>query len=219
MTSEKRLLKSTIVTKVKNYIVQHKLAAGDKLPTERKLAEMFNVSRSVVREALSYLENTGVIRVRQGQGAFINESNITHLVSNFFFLWQINDGDIRDIQNLRLLFESAAMDEIVRRKNDTDLHELRKRIEEGRQAKTNDSFRGADSAFHQQLLKATGNVLFQQMTQVITSYFFEVAMIDMDASDKTQGIEEHENIVDALEDGDVEQAKRLLHTHMHHVKI
>src|SRR5690625_6520919 len=85
-TTERMSLKQQVIQAVKQYIVDEEVKAGDKLPTERKLAEMFGVSRSVIREAMSYLENTGVIRVRQGQGAFLNESNIDKLLDNFFFL-------------------------------------------------------------------------------------------------------------------------------------
>ena len=54
-------LKQIVVKKIKDYILAESLQAGDKLPTERKLAETYQVSRSVVREALSYLENTGAV--------------------------------------------------------------------------------------------------------------------------------------------------------------
>lgn len=218
MDTEKTRLKSTIVEKIKTYIIEQQLSAGSKLPTERKLTEIFGVSRSVVREALSYLENTGVIYSRQGQGAFISHSNIAHLVSNFFFLWQVNHGDIRDIQNLRLLFESVAMDEIVRHQQN-DLHELRDRIEDTRHAETKKDFQEADCAFHLHILQATGNDLFKQMTQVITSYFFEVATIELNEREKVRAIEEHESIVHALQDGDAKKAKDILRAHINHTKI
>src|SRR5690625_1036294 len=112
-TTERMSLKQQVIQAVKQYIVDEEVKAGDKLPTERKLAEMFGVSRSDIREAMSYLENTGVIRVRQGQGAILNESNSDKLLDNFFFLWQVNKGHIREILGLRLIFESSAIDDIV----------------------------------------------------------------------------------------------------------
>lgn len=219
MAIEKNLLKSTVIKEIKNYIIENRLSAGDKLPTEKVFMEMFEVSRSVIREALSYLENTGVVYVKQGRGAFINHSNVSHLVHNFFFLWNVNGGDIRDIQSLRLLFESAALDEIVLDPNDEKIHVLRDIIEDGRQAETEETFREADRRFHQQILEATDNELFVQMTQVITTYFFEVTVIDVDRVEMERATEEHERIVDALENGDVKQAKDLLREHMAHTKF
>ena len=95
LPTERRSLKQQTIEAIKQYIIEEGLRANDKLPTERKLVTMFGVSRSVVREALSYLENTGVIRVRQGQGAFLNASNIDKVLENFFFLWNINDGILK----------------------------------------------------------------------------------------------------------------------------
>lgn len=218
-SSEGQPLKTTVIEEIKKYILEQQLTSGDKLPTERKFTEIFGVSRSVVREALSYLENTGVIHVRQGQGAFINESNITHLLSNFFFLWQINGGDIRDIQNLRVIFESSAMDEIVRHHQHHDFNAFKQQVADSRNAQTKKDFQEADQAFHQQLLQETGNNLFVQMSHMITTYFFEAAAIEMTATDYQKTITEHKNIIEALEKGDAGRAKDLLRTHMTNTKV
>src|SRR5699024_10244098 len=101
---EKKSLKQTVIEELKQYIIDHQLVAGDKLPTERTFTELFGVSRSVVREALSYLENVGILRIRQGQGAFLSESNIEKLMDSFFFLWQINNANIREFLGLRVIF-------------------------------------------------------------------------------------------------------------------
>lgn len=219
MAIERHLLKSTVIQEIKNYIIDNGLSAEDKLPTEKVFTEMFDVSRSVVREALSYLENTGVIYVKQGRGAFINKSNISHLVNNFFFLWKVNGGDIRDIQSLRLLFETAAIDEIVLQQQHNNLSVLRQLISYAREAETKEAFREMDRKFHQKILEATDNHLFIQMTQVITTYFFEATTVEIDKCDIEQANREHERIVDALENGDVKQAKDLLRGHMIHTNF
>src|SRR5699024_3557530 len=135
-TTERMSLKQQVIQAVKQYIVDEEVKAGDKLPTERKLAEMFGVSRSVIREAMSYLENSGVIRVRQGQSEFLNDANIDKLVDNFFFLWQVNKRDIREILGLRLIVESSAIDDIVSENNQLAIGKLRTIVEENMRAKT-----------------------------------------------------------------------------------
>ncbi|MUV37225.1 Uxu operon transcriptional regulator [Lentibacillus sp. JNUCC-1] len=216
--TERQSLKHQVIAAMKQYIVDEKLTAGDKLPTERKFSEMFEVSRSVVREALSYLENTGVVRVRQGQGTFLNESNIDKLLDNFFFLWQINNGDIRDIRGLRLIFESSAIDDIVARNDETAVAALRQIVQENLQAKTLDAFREADMAFHKALLQATNNQLFAQLTDVITNYFFQVQHIELSLAEYKRVGEEHAQIVNALEKGDAAEAKAVLARHMKQAK-
>lgn len=216
---EKKPLKKTVIQEIKNYIISQNLKAGDQLPTERKFTEMFSVSRSVVREALSYLENTDVIRIRQGQGAFLNESNIENLLDNFFFLWQINSGNIRDILGLRVLFESSAIDEIVKNNNKDNLARLKKVVEESEKVTTQEEFKEADALFHKQLLQATNNDLFVQLTNMITSYFFQVQHIQLTHAEYKGLITEHKNIVDALLIGDADEAKILLIKHIKHTKV
>ncbi|ASK60982.1 GntR family transcriptional regulator [Virgibacillus phasianinus] len=217
--TERTSLKKTVIEEIKKYMIDHHLKAGDKLPTERKFVEMFGVSRSVIREALSYLENTGVIRVRQGQGAFLNESNIDNLLNNFFFLWQINGGKIQDILSLRIIFESSAIDEIVNNHSRVELQRLKEVVEESKEATTLEEFREADSKFHKQILQATNNYLFIQMTNMITSYFFEVKHIHLTIDEYQTLIAEHEEIVEALLNKKADQAKELLTRHMKKTKI
>jgi len=213
---ERSSLKNMMIQEIKQYIVDHQLKAGDKFPTERKLMELYGVSRSVVREALSYLENTGVIRTKQGQGAFLNETNMSHLLENFFFLWEINGGNIAEIQSLRLIFESAAIDEISKEKCNPIL--LKEAIKKGETAETADECRDADKAFHVALLEATGNKLFIQMSHVITQYFFASTHIHLSPEEYERATCEHRKILNAIETNDGDGAKAILTQHIQKIK-
>ncbi|GHI01123.1 FadR/GntR family transcriptional regulator [Neobacillus kokaensis] len=216
---ERTSLKKTVIQEIKQYIMDHGLKAGDQLPTERKFTELFGVSRSVIREALSFLENTDVIRIRQGQGAFLKESNIENLLDNFFFLWRINGGRLQEILGLRILFECSAIEEIVKHNNQQELNALQQMVEESKAAATQEEFRKADSDFHKQLLKATNNDLFVQLSNMITSYFFQVQHIQVTKDDYHILINEHKEIVDTLLAGDAEKAKLQLTKHLKKTKI
>ncbi|WP_415783386.1 FadR/GntR family transcriptional regulator, partial [Lederbergia lenta] len=52
---------------LRQYIVENKMTTGDKLPSERDLAEMLAVSRVIIREALRTLESTGIIIIKHGE--------------------------------------------------------------------------------------------------------------------------------------------------------
>src|SRR5699024_10429699 len=139
-------------------------------------------------EALSYLENTGVVRTRQGRGAFLNETNMSHLLESFFFLWEIGDGDIAEIQSLGFIFESSAIEEMNRENSDLTL--VKAAIKKGETAETVEACRDADKAFHVALLEATGNKLFIQMSHIITQYFFASAHIHLSPEEYEQMTEE-----------------------------
>ncbi|WP_371370650.1 FadR/GntR family transcriptional regulator [Sporomusa aerivorans] len=63
-----------------SFILHKGYRSGDKLPTERELAEHFGVGRSSVREALSGLKALGILEIRQGSGCYIKEINIASLL-------------------------------------------------------------------------------------------------------------------------------------------
>lgn len=60
-----------VVERIKNLILTERLNVGDRLPTERSLAERFGVSRIIVREAISYLKAIGIVESRQGSGNYV----------------------------------------------------------------------------------------------------------------------------------------------------
>lgn len=217
--NDRQLLKKMIIDKLKEYIINEGLVANDQLPPERKLSEMFGVSRTIIREALSYLENTGVVRVRQGQGTFINQSNIKHVLESFFFLWRINHGDLKEILGLRLIFETSAIDEIISKELKSSISTLKEVIERGSKASTNEEFRNADMEFHKELLKATDNPLFTQLSNMVTNYFFHTQHITLTNTEFKQITEEHLAIVKALEADDAQKAKILLSNHIHNTKV
>lgn len=88
-----------ICEKLKDWIMDHALQPGDRLPQERDLMEMFKASKSTVREALGALQTQGLVRMRTGPGggAYIAEMDGRHameLLGNYFFFAQPTIGDI-----------------------------------------------------------------------------------------------------------------------------
>lgn len=217
--SEKQSLKQRVIEGMKQYIIDSELTSGDKLPTERAFTELFDVSRSVIREALSYLENIGILRIRQGQGAFINESNIEKLMDSFFFLWQINHKNIREVLGLRVIFECSAIDEIIVQNNHQAIKKLKRTIETMEQSNDPEIWRQSDVDFHQQLLQSTQNELFIQMTNMITNYFFQVQHIELSAEETKQTMKEHYLIIEAIEANDGLRAKEILTKHINQAKV
>ena len=80
-----------IIEQFINMIKEGKLKMGDRLPPERTLAEMFNVSRASVREAFSAMEIIGLIEVRQGEGSYITELNIGPFINTIAPLFVQNE--------------------------------------------------------------------------------------------------------------------------------
>lgn len=199
-------LKTQVLQEIKQYILDKGMTEGDRLPTERAFTEMYGVSRSVVREALSYLEHTGVIETVQGRGTVIKAPDISSLVEGFLFSFQVANGSKNDLLSLRIIFECAAIEEIV--KLDKDISKLKAIVNED----VINHYEN-DKAFHQTLLSATGNVLFEQLSSVIQSYFYHIEEEGKEIN-YIQTNEMHKKIIEAIANKDVQLAKELMTTHL-----
>ena len=91
----KELLHAKIADAIMEYIKVNQLSEGDKLPSERILAEQFVTSRNSVREALRVLERDNIIEVRPGSGAFVRAHEES--VSFYLKLWKVNYIEILEI--------------------------------------------------------------------------------------------------------------------------
>jgi len=119
-----------ISERLKDWIVEHDLKPGDRLPQERDLMDMFKASKSTVREALGALQTQGLIRTRTGPrgGAYIAELDgrrAMELLGNYFFFSQPTIGDI---YALRKLLEPEMAASLVGRLEEADFQRLRATI-------------------------------------------------------------------------------------------
>jgi GntR family transcriptional repressor for pyruvate dehydrogenase complex len=96
-----------VAEQLKQSILSGHFKAGDKLPSERNLAEEFQVSRVAIREALRALENSGFIVTRQGAtgGTYVTELTFEYLVNAFLDLFLADKISIPELHHVRLLIE------------------------------------------------------------------------------------------------------------------
>lgn len=84
MKIDKRPRYVIVMEAVQNYISNHQLQVGDKIPTEPEWMEEFHVSRATVRQAMQELENAGVIEKKHGVGTFVAEEKLSIQMQGFF---------------------------------------------------------------------------------------------------------------------------------------
>lgn len=110
MKQSKRYL--DIVKEVRDMIRQEKIRPGDRIPSERELAEKLQVGRSTLREALRSLELLGLIETRRGEGTFLSDHRNHQLVEVLStFILQDNQSQ-KDVWETRLLHETGAIEAI-----------------------------------------------------------------------------------------------------------
>ncbi len=100
-------ISAAVTDQLKQSVLLGHFRSGDKLPSERELAEQFQVSRVAIREALRVLENSGFITTRQGVsgGTFVTDLTFQQLSNAFLDLFLADKISIPELYQVRLLVE------------------------------------------------------------------------------------------------------------------
>jgi len=190
---------------------------GEQLPTQQALGDVYGVSRSVIREAVSLLKSDGLIISQQGRGQFVNPEG-----STVFRL----DANIDDKESLSHLIEflvsveSQAAGHAARRRTAQQLQTIHQHLDALSLAiATNGEGVAEDVAFHRAILIATQNdyfIDFGDFLETRVRRFIRTARINtaQQAGLVHQVQREHEMIYEAIADQDAEAAQRAAQQHL-----
>ena len=206
-----------IATQLLDIIEIQKLAPGDRLPPERQLAELLEVSRPSLREALHILQAQGLVRIKHGQGTFVQEPIVaqelrasmmtkTHGLNELFDArevlevpaakWAAEKATKEDIRLLR-----ATLNQID---NVTAIHPI-----------DYDQLQLLDAKFHLTIVGIAGNRFINQTLNVLQ----DVMRMSMETTLRLPGRSdisrsEHSEILAAIENGKGELASKLILQHI-----
>lgn len=194
-------------------------ARGGKLPTETRLAEAFQVSRTVVREAISRLKNEGVVEPRQGSGVYVTaQAGIKPLRIDYEDVGAIDS--VLHIVELRRAIEAEVAAKAARCRTAADMKAIDQalaNIEHSVQAGS-DGVK-ADVAFHRVIASATGNPYFINTLHFLSQYLEAATKVTRTIEARREDFsrqvrEEHAAIVEAIRAGDEEAARAAARIHM-----
>ena len=187
---------------------------GDKLPSEKDLCAMFNVSRVPVREALSALELNGLVDSMQGAGVYVKRSAPAEEE------W-VQDVEPQDIIRARMVLEPDVARLAAGQIDDAGKEELRDIIERFREEGRQDAYTTAvDREFHLFLARISGNSLYLTIMELIfrtmEQRMWELILSRTIATQKyrEQNNREHLQIANAVLSGRVDDAYSLMRDHM-----
>ncbi|TGG91332.1 FadR family transcriptional regulator [Natronospirillum operosum] len=153
----------SVMEALKDWITEHQLRPGDRLPQEKDLLEQFNASKGTIREALKGLESQGLVVTRTGPGggAFVADVPPDHamsLLSNYFYF---KDITIHDIYQLRVHLEPEMAASVVGRLTPEDFDRLQTTMTIYHAPPTTQeeehNFRLAELSFHEVLVSLCPN--------------------------------------------------------------
>ena len=216
-----RTLALELVESLGDRIRDGRLALGDKLPTEAAIMAEFSVSRTVVREAISKLQASGLVETRHGIGTFVLGLGQTP----GFKITADQLSTLRDViavLEVRIGVETEAAALAAQRRTDVNLKAMREAldavtaaVDAGRDAVS------ADFQFHLEIARATQNSHFAELMGTLGSMIIPRARLDAPDSvddERRQYLRrvngEHESIYDAIVSQDPDGARAAMRTHL-----
>src|SRR5215213_1126414 len=148
---------SDVIAQIRAAILSGRFRPGDRLPTERELAQQFGVSRVTVRDALRALEASGLIRVRVGGqgGPYVAEPDVALLSEALGTHLRLLGTTFRELAEARLALETTAARLAAERATTDDLKALEHAAQGEAQAASGSAASSLD--FHTTLVRAAHN--------------------------------------------------------------
>ena len=216
-----RTLALELVDSLGDRIRDGRLAVGDKLPTEAAIMAEFDVSRTVVREAISKLQASGLVETRHGIGTFVlgmgQNPGFKITPEQFSTL-----RDVIAVLERRIGVETEAAALAAQRRTDANLATMRQALNAVAQAV--DEGRDAVAAafqFHLEIARAPQNSHFPELLSTLGSMIIPRARLqssDDQSDERRQYLRrvngEHENIFDAIVGQDPDAARAAMRTHL-----
>lgn len=191
------------------------LKPGDRLPSERFLAERFGVSRPMLRESLQRLQERGIIYIAPGSGAYLKPVTALDWGRPLDASGLHRAATIRQLVEARIMLEERAAFLAAERADENDMRNMSRALA-GFDASTNVIDRARDDiAFHSLLARASHNPVVEMMFGAIAPLVFEVMLRSLDDPKVLcAGAPLHEAALSAIERGDGEAAAAAMREHI-----
>lgn len=194
------------------------LVQDGRLVTERKLMEIFDVSRRSVRTVLAELEKQGMLFRQRGQGTFLGPTSPnTHRIENI-----ANCTSPSEIMEVRREIEPALAKLAALRATPQDIDQMRRLVDRGAASETSKEYERWDAAFHNKLAASARNGLFLALVNMIQAVRVEQKWTSLRSrvfskSLRDELVTEHRGILESIERRDMGASEIAMRKHLHHV--
>jgi len=213
-------LHEDLVSQIQELIEQHRLQPGDKLPSEHELARQFDVSRTVVREAVRALEEKGLVEVKHGSGVYVTEPSIDSVTSSLALQLRIRESAVMPLLEVREILEVEIAGLAAERSTKQDQEQMERALRlEAELLDSHDEYVEADLRFHELLTKATQNEVLPVLLSPLAELLRESRRVTSEPPGSTElSLQGHREILEAVKNRDKEQAREAMREHFRMVR-
>lgn len=211
-----------VVDQIELLVLRGILRPGERLPSERDLAERMAVSRPSLREAVGLLQDRGLLTSKPGSGIFVSEDIGAHYPEALTQLFASHDDALFDFLAFRRDIEGIAAERAAKYASETDLKVVQavfdkmKAAHDKRDPKEESDL---DAEFHMAIVEASHNVVLLHMMRgmfelLSKGVFFNRSTIFKQRVNREALLEQHQAINDALQNRDGEASRAALENHL-----
>lgn len=217
---QKDRLYQQIADQIEKSIILKKMNVGERLPSERDLAERLGVSRTIIREAIKILGVRGLVEVRHGSGTYITEITSESASTPIKrYLSSSETGNVyAKLYEVRRSLEIDIAGLAAQRATEEDLEQIEGALEKQEKAKNQlEVFTRADFAFHSALAAATHNELYSMLLAAISDLMLEFRSVayQSDPEGSIRGaLVFHKKLLKCMKDQNAEKARQVMQEHL-----
>ncbi|MDG1168444.1 MAG: FCD domain-containing protein [Sulfitobacter sp.] len=224
VTPEK--LSMAVVRQIEQLILRGILRPGERLPSERELAERLEVSRPSLREAISLLQEQGLLSAKPGAGVYVADVLGSAFAPALLELFARHDEAVFDYLSFRRDMEALAIERAAKYASDTDLAVVQTVFDkmEAAHAKRNaEEEAQLDAQFHMAIIEASHNVVMLHMMRSMYELlrggvFYNRQIMFKQRTSRAALLDQHRAINDALQARDPDQARAAIEAHLNFVE-
>ncbi|SFB07400.1 transcriptional regulator, GntR family [Poseidonocella pacifica] len=215
-------LSTSVVRQIEQLILRGILRPGERLPSERDLADRLAVSRPSLREAVSELQSRGLLTTRAGSGVFVAEVLGNAFSDALVQLFAGHEEAQFDYISFRRDMEAICADRAARLASDTDLKVIQTvfdKMEAAHSGRNPEEDARLDAQFHMAIVEASHNVILLHMMRSMfdllrAGVFYNRQAMFKQRTSRLTLLDQHRAINDALQDRDSEAAAAAVRTHL-----
>lgn len=220
-------LSVAVVRQIEDLILRGILRPGERLPSERELAEKLNVSRPSLRDAISVLQDKGLLATKAGAGVFVANVLGSAFSPALLSLFASHSDAVFDYLSFRRDLEGLAAERAATQASQTDLQVIQTVLEKMEAAHTKRSGEEEarlDAQFHMSIIEASHNVVMLHMMRSMyellrEGVFYNRQIMFKQRTTRSLLLDQHRRINAALQERDGQGARAAVEAHLDYVEV
>lgn len=203
------------IRRIQEMLVDGRLHAGERIPSERSLSHALGVSRPTMREAIRALVAMNILETRRGSGTYVTSLRMADLVRPLRFAVAISTTGLAELWEVRLILEPEAAAAAARNATPDELATIEAEVGLTREHLSHARWSEVDLDVHTRIVEASHNSLLLNIHESLRALSIESrAVTARSARVRALGARDHERIAAALRARDAEAAREAMRAHL-----